>query len=85
MAACGESRYAFAFAARTLTHFKIVSMSWSFCNGFGRYSSISAFIHFSRSPIMACAVRAIMGVPGDPKDCSYSRILAVASNPPCES
>lgn len=45
-------------------------------------TSIWAARHFSRSPTMACAVRAITGVEGMPFSRSHSRILAVASKPP---
>jgi hypothetical protein len=47
------------------------------------HTSIWAARHFSRSPTMAWAVRAMTGVEGMPFSRSHSRILAVASNPPC--
>lgn len=40
----------------------MVCMSMFCLRGFDRYSSICACIHFSRSPNMACAVSAMIGV-----------------------
>lgn len=66
-----------------VAHFRIVWIRWFCCKGFDRYSSIWACIHLSRSPIIAWAVRAMIGVRCVPRLRSYSRILLVASNPPC--
>jgi hypothetical protein len=40
----------------------MVWIKWFCWSGLDRYSSICAWMHFSLSPIMACAVRAMMGV-----------------------
>lgn len=67
----------------SVAHLRMVCMRWFCCRGLDRYSSICAWMHFSRSPIMACAVRAMMGVRCVPRFRSYSRIFPVASKPPC--
>lgn len=60
-------------------------MSWFCFSGLERYSSIWFWRQFSRSPTMACAVSAIMGVRGRDLLDSKSRILCVASKPPTGS
>jgi hypothetical protein len=70
-------------APPNVAHFRIVWIRWFCLRGFERYSSIWAWMHFSRSPSIAWAVRAMIGVRCVPRLRSYSRILAVASNPPC--
>ena len=85
-ASLGEARMSLPFSKRappSVAHFRMVWIRWFCFRGFDRYSSICAWIHFSRSPSIACAVSAMMGVRCVPRFRSYSRILAVASNPPC--
>jgi hypothetical protein len=81
----GEVLASLPFSRRcppSVAHFRIVWIRWFCLSGFDRYSSICAWIHFSLSPNIACAVRAIIGVRWVPRLRSYSRIFPVASKPP---
>lgn len=80
--ASSRSRFFSSSCPPRVAHLRIVWIRWFCWSGLDRYSSICAWMHFSRSPIMACAVRAMMGVRWLPRLRSYSRIFAVASKPP---
>jgi hypothetical protein len=59
---------------------EIASNSSELRIGLGTYASIPAARHLSRSPLMACAVMAIIGI-RLPVNLSLARILLVASKP----